>query len=103
MPFDATKARNDMIARIVATHPVSFGIRTNGIECSHNADHIAEIGNAVCDYVEALLAEAASSMSGGRTDDESVSFIRESFSEIADILDADGEAMDREDNDARHR
>lgn len=94
MTFDITKARNDMIARIVTTHPVTFGIETNGLECEHNAKHIEEIGNAVCDYLEALLAEAASSMSSGQTDDESVSFIREAINDLADILDADGEAID---------
>jgi len=94
MTFDIAKARNDMIARISATHPVPFGIETNGLECEHNAEHIAEIGNAVCDYLESLLAEAASSMSVGQTDDESVSFIREAINDLAEILDADGEAID---------
>lgn len=94
MTFDVTKARNDMIARITATHPVPFGIETNSIECEHNAEHIAKIGNAICDYLEALLAEAASSMSAGQTDDESVSYIREAINDLADILDADGEAID---------
>lgn len=94
MTFDITKARNDMIARILTTHPVPFGVVTNGLECEHNAKHIAEIGNAVCDYLESLLAEAASSMTTGQTDDESVSYIREAINDLADILDADGEAID---------
>jgi len=81
--FDPFKAHDEFAAKVAALQLMRVSPRANTDELENNAAYIEQLCKLVANHVEAIMADADSSLSIGKIDETDASAIEDAGSDCA--------------------
>lgn len=84
--FNAEASKTDFLAKVGKLEPFNLGLRASADDLEGRAEYIRSLTKAVADHIEELMADASSSISCGRIDDEDARAIADVGSDCAGQL-----------------
>jgi hypothetical protein len=84
--FNAKASKADFLAKVANLEPFIMGLRAGPEELEGRAEYIRQFAKAAADHIEELMADASSSISCGRIDEEDARAIADAGDDCAGQL-----------------